>query len=187
MKRLPTLLLATLAASFVACPLPAAEPGSSFGLAPSAAPQLPAAPATDAPAATTPAATTPAPDVPAVPEAAEPPRKLTKEEQYAGMDKTAVAEDKRRKLMQYRVATVKAERDPGLQAIKARALVARTDFEQRKIFIEYYTKLYELIGKMDPTIKKDELAQKRDLYIARFVQGRVAATIDPAIARAKRN
>ena len=187
MKRLTTLLSATLAAFFATCPLRAADPESSFGLAPSAAPQLPSPSVTPAPATDAPSSTAPFSDVAPVPEPAATPRKLTKEEEYAGMDKTAVAEDKLRKLIQIRVATAKAERDPDLQAIKARIPLARTDYEQRKIYIQYYTKLYDLIGKMDPKLKKEDLDIKRDQYNTRFIQGRVAPTIDPAVARAARN
>ena len=175
MKRLTTLLFTTLAAFIGAGQLAAAEPESSFGLAPSTAPQA--------------APTEPATDSPLIPEALSKP--LTKEEAkaaaYKGVDKTAAAEDKLDKLIELRVATAKAERDPGLQAIKARALVARTDYEQRAIYIDYYTKLYDLIAKIDPKIKKEDIEQKKAMHTARFFQTRVEPTSAPKVARSGQN
>ena len=184
MKRLTTSLFAALTVLFVPGQLLAADPDSSFGLAPSAAPQIPApaVPQISAPPAEqTPASSaTDSPLIPEVTPAAAPSTTDGTKAQYQGMNKTEVAEDKLHNRVQWRNATAKAERDPGLQAIKARALAARTDFEQRAIFVDYYNKLFDLIAKIDPTIKKEELDRKKGMYASRFVQGRVAPTIDPA-------
>ena len=175
MKRLPTLLSTAFAALFATGQLSAADPQSSFGLAPSAPPPAPAETTSDSPL---------------IPEIA-PTKPLTREEAkaaaYKGMNKTEVSEDKLRQRIQWRAATAKAERDPGLQAIKAKALAARTDYEQRQIFIDYYTKFFDLVAKIDPKLPKAEIDTKKAMYTARFTQGRVAPTIDPAVARAARN
>jgi hypothetical protein len=102
-------------------------------------------------------------------------------------DKTSVAEDELKKRILLRQARVKAEREPDLQALKTKALAARTDFEQRKVFIEYYTGLVERMGKFEPGLKKEDLDELKRMYTGRFVQTRLAPTIDPAIARAKHN
>jgi hypothetical protein len=177
MQKLTLLTATALAAFLLAGPVAVAEPESTLGLAPSASPQL----QPDAPSAPPSSAPTDSPLIPQIVPG------VTGKAQYKNMNKTEVSEDKLKKLVQWRVATAKAERDPNLQAIKARALVAKTDFEQRKIFIDYYNGLFDLIAKIDPTLTKEEVAQKKAIYASRFVQGRVAPTIDPAIARAARN
>jgi hypothetical protein len=171
MKRLSTPLIATLLALCASFRLPAAEPESSFGLAPSAAPQV-----------------QPSSAIPLIPDAIDPATKPAKAaDQPMGGDKTSVAEDRLKKRIQLRQVLTKVEREPDLQAIKVRALAARTDFEQRKIFLDYYTAFCDRIPKFDKTIPKEDIDALRTSYTARFYQSRISPTIDPAIARAQHN
>ncbi|MDR3405639.1 MAG: hypothetical protein P4L99_24300 [Chthoniobacter sp.] len=166
MNKLTTSLLAALLA--LSARLPAADPESSFGLAPSAAPQLqPAAPS----------------NLPLIPETPEPADKAGKADDKPMSDKTAMAEDKLKKKIALRVAKMKAERDPKLQAIKDQAIAAPTDYEQRKLFVDYYTALIERIVKFNPGMTKEEIDLLRGQYTGRFIQARVAPTIDPATFR----
>ena len=179
MKKLTTSLFATLLALSASGRLSAAEPESSFGLAPSAAPQLPA---------------TSSPGLPPIPEA--PQQSLEKPVDRSGGteqgtskpakplgDKTAMAEDKLKKEIALRQAKTKAERDPNLQAIYAQALAAHTDFEQRKLFLDYYNGLVERIVKFNPGMTKEEVDTMRALYTNRYLQVRIRPTIDPATFR----
>jgi hypothetical protein len=166
MNKLTTSLLAALLA--LSTRLPAADPESAFGLAPSAAPQLqPAAPS----------------NLPLIPETPEPADKAGKAGSPPAEDKTAMAEDKLKKKIALRVAKMKAERDPGLQALKLQAIAAPTDFEQRKLFTDYYTTLVDRIAKLNPGMTKEEIDLLRTQYTGRFTQVRIAPTIDPATFR----
>ena len=173
MKKLTTPLLATLLA--LSTRLGAADPDSAFGLAPSAAPQL--APAS-APAA---------PSIPLIPETLQPADKPDKGADQAQKDRTAVAEDKMKHRIQVRLARNKAEREPDLQALKAKAYAAPTDYEQRKLFIEYFTALAERMGKVDPALKKEEVEGLKSQYAGPYYQTRISPTVDPETFRTKHN
>jgi hypothetical protein len=174
MKTLTTPLLATLLV--LSARLVAAEPESSFGLAPSPAPQL-----------------APASNLPLIPEPVQPVEKPKGKAAPAGEadktrgDKTAMAEDKLKRNIQLRQAKTKAEREPALQALKAQALEASTDYEQRKLFIDYYTRLCDRIAKYDPALKKEDIATLKQNYTGRYLQTRIAPTIDPDSFRTQRN
>ena len=173
MKKLTTPLLTALLALSASSRLAAAEPESAFGLAPSAAPQIqPSAPSS-------------LPLIPESPEPLEKPAKADKPATATATDRTAVAEDLLKKKIALRQARMKAERDPKLQAVWQQALDAKTDFEQRKIFIDYYTSLVDRIVKFNPGMTKAEIETLRTQYTGRFFQVRIAPTIDPAIARAQ--
>ncbi|TCO91996.1 hypothetical protein EV701_107278 [Chthoniobacter flavus] len=187
MKKLTTPLLATLFALSAAGRLTAADPDSAFGLAPSAAPQLPQVNPAPAPA--------PATSLPLIPEA--PQQSLEKPTNPAATatgdaatkaakslgDKTAAEEDKLKKKIALQQAKTKAARDPELQAIYKQALAAPTDFEQRKLFIDYYNGLVDRMAKFNPKLAKEEVAALRSQYTGRFFQTRIAPTIDPATFR----
>jgi len=186
MKKLTTPLLATLLALSAAGRLTAADPDSSFGLAPSAAPQLPQVNPAPAPASTAPLSLIPeAPqqslEKPTDPAAAATGEAAAKTKPLG--DKTAAEEDKLKKKIVFRQAKTKAERDPELQAIYKRALAAPTDFEQRKLFIDYFNGLVDRIAKFNPKMTKEEVAALRAQYTGRFFQVRIAPTIDPATFR----
>lgn len=180
MKKLTTSLFATLLALSAAGRLTAAEPESSFGLAPSTAPQIPPASS---------------PGLPLIPET--PQQSLEKPVDQSGGtdqpstkpakplgDKTAMAEDKMKKEIALRQAKTKAERDPAMQALFAQALAAHTDFEQRKLFHDYYNDLVDRIVKFCTTkLTKEEVDAMRALYTNRFEQVRIRPTIDPATFR----
>ncbi|MEI9893480.1 MAG: hypothetical protein WDN28_06165 [Chthoniobacter sp.] len=147
MKKLTTPLLATLLA--LSTRLPAADPESAFGLAPSAAPQLqPATPS----------------NLPLIPDSPQPADKAAAANPQNGGDKTAMAEDKLKKKIALRQAKMKAERDPGLEALKVQALEAPTDFEQRKLYTDYYTALIARIVKFNPGMTKEEIDELKVLY-----------------------
>lgn len=179
MKKLTTSLFATLLALSATGRLATAEPDSSFGLAPSAAPQIPPASS---------------PGLPLIPEAPQQSlEKPTDQSSGAGQsstkapkplsDKTAMAEDKLKKEIALRQAKTKAQRDPALQALFAQALAAHTDFEQRKLFLDYYNGLVDRIVKLNHGMTKEEVDSMRALYTNRFVQVRIRPTIDPATFR----
>lgn len=174
MKKLTTPLLATLAALSASAGLTAAEPQSSFGLAPSETPQQlpPAAPSS----------------LPLIPETLEPVQKPSTKpaDNLPRGDKTSLAEDQLKKHIALRQAKTKAEREPDLMALKQQAIVATTDFEQRKIFIDYYSKLVDRIAKYSPGMKKEDIDLLRAQYTGRFFQVRIEPTIDPATFRTQR-
>jgi len=174
MKTLTTPILATLLALSASGRLAAADPESSFGLAPSAAPQLPQVNPSSLPL------------IPETPQQnLEKPRINPHQADIPHGDKTSMAEDKLKITIALRQARIKAERDPALQAIYVKALAAHTDFEQRKLFIDYYNGLVDGIVKFNPGMTKEAVDELRNEYVSRFVQKRIAPTIDPAIARAQ--
>jgi len=174
MKKLTTPLFATLLALSVR--LAAADPESAFGLAPSAAPQLAPAPAPAAPAS---------PSNPLIPESMPSADKPAKHADQPSRDRTAVAEDKLKHRIELREARNKAERDPGLQALLAQAYAAPTDFEQRKLFVDYFTLLADRMGKIDPALKKEEIEELKGKYAGPYFQTRISPTVNPATFRTK--
>jgi hypothetical protein len=72
-------------------------------------------------------------------------------------------------------------------ALKAQAIASPTDFEQRKHYIAYYTLLADRIGKIDPTIKKEEIDALRSTYAGQYLQNKITLTVDPATFRNKHN
>jgi len=174
MKKLTVPLLATLVA--LSPRLAAAEPESTFGLAPSPVPQL--APAPAAPSA---------PSIPLIPEAAPSLEKPAQATSLPQSDRTAVAEDKMKHKIELRQARNKAEGEPDLMALKAKALAAPTDYEQRKLFIDYFTALAERMGKFDPALKKEEITALKSLYTGQYIPSHVSPTIDPATFRTMHN
>lgn len=173
MKKLTTPLLATLLALSVR--LTAAEPDSAFGLAPSAGPRLSPAPPPGAPG------------IPLIPETVQPAEKPDKGADRPQKDRTAVAEDKMKHRIEVRLARNKAEREPDLQALKAKAYAARTDYEQRKLFIEYFTALADRMGKIDPALRKEEIEELKARYSGPYYQVRISPTVDPDTFRTKHN
>jgi hypothetical protein len=184
MNKLTTLLPATLLA--LACQLAAAEPESSFGLAPSSSPQL--APGTPQPAAApapAAAAAAPASSIPLIPDSLQPTEK-PKPPKMQG-DRTALSEDKLKHKIEIRLAKNKAEREPDLIALKAQAYAAPTDFEQRALFTRYYKSLAERMGKMDRAILQPEIEELKARYSAEYYQFRISPTVDPETFRNKHN
>ena len=181
MKKLTTPLLATLVALSALAGLSAAEPQSAFGLAPSAEPQLQPAPAPS--------------NLPLIPEAPEPSLEKpstgkapdnTAAAEIPHGDRTTVAEDRLKKKIALRQAMTKAEREPDLVALKAQAIVAHTDYEQRKLFIDYFNRLVDRTAKYSPGgMKKEDITALKEHYTGRFFQTRIAPTIDPVVARAQ--
>ncbi len=167
MKRLPTFLFATLLALSASGKLAAADPESAFGLAP-----------------TPPAQNPPPQSVPLIPDGLQP---VEKPKDSTTKDRTSMAEDKLRKRIQFRQVEAKVEREPDLQALKARAEAAPTDFEQRKLYIDYYTAFCDRMTKFDKTLKKEDVDALRVSYTGRFYQTRIAPTVDPATFRKNSN
>ncbi|HSI11937.1 MAG TPA: hypothetical protein VK961_07825 [Chthoniobacter sp.] len=174
--KLTTPLLATLLALSASGRLTAAEPESSFGLAPATQQQLP------------PPVNSSLPLIPESPEPIEKPSTKPGATQPAlpSGDKTSLAEDHLKKHIALREAKTKAERDPALIALKQQAIEAPTDFEQRKLFIDYYSGLVLGIAKYNPSMTKEDIALLKAQYTGRFIQVRLAPTIDPATFRTQR-
>lgn len=179
MKKLTTPLFATVLA--LATRLAAAEPESAFGLAPAPAPSI--APASPPPASSAPSS----PGIPLIPDSTQSLEKPAQNPAQSQPDRTAAAEDKIKHRVEVRLARNKAERDPDLQALKAKGYAATTDFEQRKLFIAYFALLVERMGKVDPALKKEELDALRSQYASAFLQVRVSPTVDPATFHTKHN
>jgi hypothetical protein len=171
MKRLSAFFFAALLAAFASQCFAAEAPSSAFGLTPakqdsllpSGAGELPLMPEN-----------TPGSD----------PSASNKKEKVSATD---AAEDALRQRIQLREAKTKAKRDPALQALWAQGLAARTDYEQRAIWKDYYRQLYTLMGKIDKTLKKETLDSLFNEDISRYKQSRIAPTEPPAAVRTKRN
>jgi hypothetical protein len=176
MKKLTTPLFATLLVLSVR--LAAADPESAFGLAPSAAPQLAPAPPPAVPAA---------PSIPLIPDSLPSVEKPAKAAGQPAHDRTAVAEDKLKHRIELRQARNKAENAPDLQALRAKAYAAPTDFEQRALFVEYFTSLAERMGRIDPALKKEEIEELKSRYAGQYYQTRISPTVNPATFRTKQN
>lgn len=166
MKPLTASVLATLLTA--ASHLTAAEPESAFGLTPTK-------PDTLLPAGSG--------ELPLIPETISPTAKPALEKvKKERKSPTEAAEDALRDRIKLRQVKTKAERDPGLQALWAEGLAARTDYDQRRIWKDYYTQLYALMGRLDRTLKKADLEALRDGDINRFKQDRIAPTEPPRVA-----
>ena len=92
---------------------------------------------------------------------------------------TAEAEDALRDRIRLRAAKTKAQSDPELQALWDRALKAPTDFEQRELFTQYYTRLCERLGQLDKSLTTEQLEVLRTRYVAQHTQMRMAPTEPP--------
>jgi hypothetical protein len=174
MKRLHAFLFTTLLAASASLRLAAAEPApaSPFGLTPSK------------PESLLPEGAGTLPLIPeSIPQVGKPAfEKIIKEKKNV----TDAAEDALRERIKLREARTKAQRDPGLQALWEQGVKAPTDYEQRKIWTDYYMKLYALIGKIDKSLKKADLEVLRDRDIGRFEQDRIVPTEPPVVARKAR-
>jgi hypothetical protein len=56
----------------------------------------------------------------------------------------------------------------------------------RKLYIDYYNGICDLVAKIDPTITKGELDSLRNAYVGRYIQNRIEPTVDPATFRKSR-
>jgi hypothetical protein len=173
MKRPTALFLATLLAACTLVRVHAQEPSSAFGLTPAKQDSLLPSGAGELPLI---------PDgIPATGKAAFEQIKKEKKSQ------TDAAEDALRDRIKLREARSKAQRDPGLQALWAQGAAARTDYEQRAIWTDYYAKLYALMGKIDKSLKKENLDAMVKEDTGRYRQSRIAPTEPPPAARTGRN
>jgi len=172
MKKMSAFFFATLLATAASVRISAQEPASSLGL-------TPARPDSLLPEAQG--------GLPLIPEAMPPleesplKKKAKKEKESA----TAAAEDALRDRIKLRVAKTKAQSTPELQALWDSQFQARTDYEQRGILTRYYTLLAARIAKMDPTIKREDIALLKDGYLSTFDQTRIAPTVPPEAVRAR--
>jgi hypothetical protein len=178
MKRLTLFPFATLFALAASSQFAAADPQSAFGLAPTSESLQPSQPAQ---------APQPSTGNPLIPEAVQPLEKAAADAAKQKDNQTVIEDDKLHKRVKIRQALTKAQRDPHLQAIMARAYKVDTDFEQRQIFIDYYNGLCALVLKIDPTLNKDDVEAMRKLYTGRYYEARIAPTVDPATFRKKQN
>lgn len=167
MKKLPALFLVTILAASAPAWLRAAEPASAFGLTPAKPDSL-------------------LPEgqggLPLIPENMPALDQSPLKEKTEKKSSTTAAEDALRDRIKFRNAKSKAQSDPELQAIWASTFKARTDYEQREIYTKYYTLLCERIGKIDKTIKKEELEALKGRYLSNYDQTRIAPTEPPASA-----
>ena len=179
MKNLPASLLTTLVLASASALLVAQEatpaPSSSFGLTPGKPDSILPPGAGDLPLMPDGSASLDHSPLGGSPSPARTPKPSV----------TDVAEDALRDRLKVRAARTKAQREPDLQAIWDRALVAKTDYEQRELFLEYYKKFCERVGKFDKTIGKDTLDALYSAYTARFNQTRIKPTEKP-IAKSAR-
>jgi hypothetical protein len=171
MKKLPALLFATILTASAPAWLHAAEPASAFGLTPAKPDSL-------------------LPEgqggLPLIPENMPALDQSAFKEKTEKKSSTSAAEDALRDRIKFRTAKTKAQSDPELQAIWDSTFKARTDYEQREIYVKYYTLLCERIGKIDKTIKKEELESLKGRYLSNYDQTRIAPTEPPKPAPAKK-
>jgi hypothetical protein len=171
MKKLPAFLFATLLAATTSLRLGAAEPSSAFGLTPSKPDTL------------LPEGQGGLPLIPDnLPSLDQPPATKEKKEKKST---TSDAEDALRERIKLRMAKTKAQSDPELQALWDSLAKARTDYEYREILTKYYTQLCARMGKIDKTLKKENLDALREAYLSNFDQTRIAPTVPPEVARAR--
>lgn len=174
MKKLPAFLFATLLASTASLRLSAAEPASAFGLTPSKPDTL------------LPEGQGGLPLIPdTLPPLDQPPSTKEKKEKKEKNSTTSDAEDALRERIKLRMAKTKAQSDPELQALWDSLSKARTDYEYREILTKYYTQLCARMGKIDKTLKKENLDALREAYLSNFDQSRIAPTVPPEVARAR--
>lgn len=95
---------------------------------------------------------------------------------------TEEAEDAVRDRIKLREAKNKAQNEPDLQALWDSQFKARTDFEQRAILTEYYTRLWARIAKLDKSLKPAEIEALKRRYISQYAQTRIAPTEPPQAA-----
>jgi len=178
MKRLTLFPFALLFALAASSRLAAADPQGSFGLAPAAPEPLQPSQSPQTPQ--------PSSDVPLIPDGVQPADKAAAAAAIKP-NQTVLEDDNLHKRIKLRKALTKAQRDPGLQATLAKAYQVNTDFEQRKIFIDYYNGLCDLVRKIDPTLDHDSIEALRKVYTGRYYEARIAPTVDPATFRKKQN
>jgi len=94
--------------------------------------------------------------------------------------RTAIAEDAQQELVKLRVAKNKAQSDPALIALWDAIPKAKTDPEQREMFIKYYNQLFDLMLKIDKTLKTEQVENMRTNYVGNFNQNRLTKTPSPA-------
>ncbi len=172
MKKLPAYFFATLLAATAPLRLSAQEAPSAFGLTPARPDSL--LPEGQAGLPLIPESMPPLEEAPQA-------RKPKREKQSA----TTAAEDALRSRIKLRQAKTKAQSDPELQALWDSQFKARTDYEQRAILTEYYTRLWARIAKIDKTINKEEITAQTKRYISNYAQTRIAPTEPPAGAPAR--
>ncbi len=113
---------------------------------------------------------------PGVPRSLEPPKP----------SETRLAIEKQQREVNMRKARIRAEADPDLQAIRQGARQARTDAERRYALNLYYDRLYALMLKIDPSLRQDELEDRKRAAVAPLTQDEIRASVwTPAGAAAR--
>lgn len=142
--------------------LHAQEAGSSFGLTPSKPDSL---------------LPEGQPGLPLIPNALPAPDKSRQATE--AKSRTAIAEDAQQELVKMRIAKNKAQSDPALIALWDAIPKAKTDPEQRAMFIKYYNQLFDLMLKIDKTLKVEMVENLRGNYVGNFNQNRLTQTPAP--------
>ena len=118
------------------------------------------------------------PGLPLIPNALPAPDKSR--EAPEAKSRTAIAEDAQQELVKMRIAKNKAQSDPALIALWDAIPKAKTDPEQREMFVKYYNQLFDLMLKIDKTLKVETVESQRGNYVGNFNQIRLTHTPSPA-------
>lgn len=95
----------------------------------------------------------------------------------AKASETRLAIEKQQLQVKMRQARIKAERNEGVQASLAQANSAKTDAEKRYAMHQYYDRLYAAMLKIDPSLKADDLEQRKDAALSPMSQDRLRPSV----------
>lgn len=90
---------------------------------------------------------------------------------------TRRAIEQQERQVKMRRARIKAERDDKAQALLAQAESAETDAERRFAMKVYYDRIYALMLKIDPTLKQDELKQRKTEAVSSMSQNNLRPSV----------
>lgn len=107
------------------------------------------------------------PSSPSVPRSLKPPKP----------SETRLAIEAQQRQVQMRKARIKAELDQDLQALQEAGRRARTDAERRYAMNLYYDKLFARMLKIDPSLRQDELEERKKEAVAPMRQDQLRASV----------
>ncbi len=109
-------------------------------------------------------------DLPAssgVPRSIEPPKP----------SETRLAIEAQQRQVRMRLARIQAKRDPDLLAIYDGAEKAKTDAERRYAMHLYYDRLFARMLKLDPTLRQDDLQERKKTAVSLMNQDALRASV----------
>jgi len=95
----------------------------------------------------------------------------------AKASETRLAIEQQQRQVKMRQVRIKAERNEGVQAALAQAKAAKTDAEKRYAMHLYYDRLYAAMLKIDPSLKQDDLKERKDTAVSPMSQDRLRPSV----------